>query len=258
MSEFLSKANSQPMYLIASMIVIAVLFQAILFLRKAWKHGIEIGINAKIMKNTVWNSVTFSFIPSIGILIGVLALAPALGVPVPWMRLSVIGALHYEGSTASNLAKGLGLGELPSAAMNGGYLASITLGMTLCILSGPIFALIFFKGYQKKINSKAKGNPKKSDLLFTGMFIGMIAAYLGDAVSYLRTVSISGQTRTPNVLPLIAFIAAAVSMMLFRKLIEKKHIAWLENYALSFSMLIGMVFAVIGQFVFPNMSTFLS
>jgi hypothetical protein len=130
--------------------------------------------------------------------------------------------------------------------------------MTLCILSGPIFALIFFKGYQKKINSKAKGNPKKSDLLFTGMFIGMIAAYLGDAVSYLRTVSISGQTRTPNVLPLIAFIAAAVSMMLFRKLIEKKHIAWLENYALSFSMLIGMVFAVIGQFVFPNMSTFLS
>ena len=258
MSDFLSTANSMPMYLIAVMIVIAVLMQAFLFLRKSWKHGVSIGMDTALLKKTALSSASFSFIPSIGILIGVLALAPSLGVPVPWIRLSVIGALHYEGSTANNLAKGLGLGELPSSAMTGGDLAAIVLGMTLCILSGTIFTLIFFKEYQKKINSKAKGNPKKSDLLFSSMFIGMIAAYLGDAVSYLRTVNVSGQTRTPNVLPLIAFFTAGIAMMFFRKLIEQKHIAWLENYALSFSMLIGMTCAVLGQFIFPSMSTFLA
>ena len=89
------------------------------------------------------------------------------------------------------------------------------------------------------------------------MFIGMIAAYLGDAVSYLRTVQVSGQTRTPNILPLIAFGTAMAAMALFQYLIQKKHVKWLENYALSFSMLAGMTCAVLGQFVFSGMSTFL-
>jgi hypothetical protein len=258
MSDFLTRANSLPMYLIASVIIIAVLIQAVIFLRKAWKHGVSIGMDPAVLKQAALSSISFSLVPSIGILIGVLALAPALGVPVPWIRLSVIGALHYEGSTASNLAKGMGLGELPSSAMTGGDLAAIMFGMTVCILSGTLFTLFFFKGYQKRITSKAKGDPKMADILFTSMFIGMIAAYFGDAVSYLRNVVISGQTRTPNILPLIAFFTAAVSMAVFRRIIDRGHSAWLENYALSFSMLIGMACAVLGQFIFPGMSTFLA
>lgn len=258
MNDFLQKANSLPMYAIAVLIVVAVLIQAVIFLVKAVKHGNEIGLSKETMKKAAVSSAAFSIVPSIGILIGVLALAPALGVPVPWIRLSVIGALHYEGSTANNLAKGLGLGELPSTRVTGGDLASIVLGMTVCILSGAVFTLLFFKSYQKKIMNKASGNPKLSDVLFNSMFIGMIAAYLGDAVSYLRTVKISGQVRKPNVLPLIAFFTAMIAMAFFTYLIKKKHIHWLENYALSFSMLIGMTFAVIGQFIFPSMSTFLN
>jgi hypothetical protein len=257
MNDFLKQANSLPMYAIAVLIVTAVLIQALVFLRRAWKHGIAIGMDRAVLKKAAVSSAAFSIVPSIGILIGVLALAPALGVPVPWIRLSVIGALHYEGSTANNLAKGLGIGELPSSQMTGGYLSAIVLGMTVCILSGAVFTLIFFKSYQKRIAKRAKGNPKLSDILFSSMFIGMIAAYLGDAVSYLRTVQVSGQTRTPNVLPLIAFFTSMLAMALFRHLIDRKKISWLENYALSFSMLIGMACAVIGQFVFPSMSTFL-
>lgn len=129
--------------------------------------------------------------------------------------------------------------------------------MTVTILSGLLFTLFFFKRYQKKILQKTKSDPKASDILLSSMFIGMIAAYLGDAVSYLRTVQVSGQTRTPNILPLIAFGTAMAAMALFQYLIQKKHVKWLENYALSFSMLAGMTCAVLGQFVFPGMSTFL-
>lgn len=257
MNSFLAKADSLPMYLIAVFIVIAVLVQAFLFLNKAWKHGREIGMDPGIMKKAAVSSATFSFVPSIGILIGVIALAPALGVPVPWIRLSVIGALHYEGSTANNLAKGIGIGELPSSRMTGGILASIVLGMTLCILSGAVFTLFFFKRYQKRITKSAKGDPKLADVLTTSMFTGMIAAYLGDAVSYLRTVRISGQIRKPNVLPLIAFFTAMAAMAFFRYLMDHKHVKWLENYALSFAMIIGMTCAVIGQFLFPGLSTFI-
>lgn len=258
MSDFLKTANSRQMYLIAFFIVAAVLLQSVIFLVRAWKRGLQIGMAREKLKATALSSATFTVVPAIGILIGVLALAPALGVPVPWIRLSVIGALHYESSTASNLAKGLGLGELPSSAMTGGDLAAIVLGMTVCILSGCIFVLFFYKKYQGRITRSAKGDPKKADVLFCSMFIGMIAAYLGDAVSYLRTVSVAGQTRKPNVLPLLAFFTAMAAMAFFQYLIRKKHIQWLENYALSFSMLVGMACAVAGQFLFPNYSTFLA
>ena len=257
MDAILARANSWPMYCIAIVIVCGVLVQAFLFLHKAWKHGREIGMDEKVMKKAAVSSAAFTVVPAIGILIGVLALAPALGVPVPWIRLSVLGALHYESSTANNLAKGLGIGELPSSSLTPGDFASIVLGMTVTILSGLLFTLFFFKRYQKKILQKTKSDPKASDILLSSMFIGMIAAYLGDAVSYLRTVQVSGQTRTPNILPLIAFGTAMAAMALFQYLIQKKHVKWLENYALSFCMLAGMTCAVLGQFVFSGMSTFL-
>ena len=39
-----------------------------------------------------------------GILLGVIALSGSLGTPWPWLRLSVIGALHYETSVADAAA----------------------------------------------------------------------------------------------------------------------------------------------------------
>jgi len=173
MEQILEKANSFPMYLLAVIIVCGVLIQAVLYLKKAWKHGKEIGMDEQVMKQAVQSSVSFTIVPSIGILIGVLALAPSLGIPIPWIRLSVLGALHYESSTANNLAKGLGIGELPSNMMTAGDYASIVLGMSVTILSGLIFTLFFFRKYQNRILNKAKGDPKASDILLSSMFIGI-------------------------------------------------------------------------------------
>ena len=258
MPSFLTTADSAPMYAIAMLIVTAVLLQSFVFLIRAYRRGKAIGMDPGLLKKTVVTSATFSVVPAIAILIGVLALAPSLGIPVPWIRLSVIGALHYESSTAVNLARGLGLGELPSSRMTGGDLASIMFGMTIGILSGCVFCLFFFKRYQGRITKSAKGDPKRADILMCSMFLGMIGAYLGDAVSYLQTVKVSGQMRPFNVLPLIAFVPAMAADALFTYLIKRRKIRWLENYALSFAMVIGMISAVIGQFLFPNASTFLN
>lgn len=258
MSDFLTTANSAPMYEIALLIVTAVLLQSLVFLIRAIRRGKAIGMDPALLKKTAISSAAFSVVPAIAILIGVLALAPSLGIPVPWIRLSVIGALHYESSTAVNLARGLGLGELPSSHITGGDLASIMLGMTVGILSGCVFCLFFFKRYQGRITKGAKSDPKRADILMCSMFLGMIGAYLGDAVSYLRTVTVSSEVRTPNVLPLVAFFTAMAANALFSFLVQKRKIRWLENYALSFSMVIGMVCAVLGQFLFPNASTFLN
>ena len=45
--------------------------------------------------------------------------------------------------------------------------------------------------------------------------------------------------------PLIVFAISFLTMMLFDYLVEKRNIKWLENFQLSFAMLIGMASAVI-------------
>lgn len=44
-----------------------------------------------------------------GILLGVIALSGSLGTPWPWLRLSVIGALHYETQVAQAAAEQVGM-----------------------------------------------------------------------------------------------------------------------------------------------------
>lgn len=257
MAEFLSQANSPKMYLLAAAIIGVVLFQAFLFLIRAWKHGKKIGMDTKVMRKSIVSSVTFSLLPSVAILIGVLALAPSLGVPLPWTRLSVVGSLQYEGPAANNIAKSLGLGELPSDLMNPSAFASIAFGMTMGVISTSVFILFFYKSYQKKITKTATKDTKFTDVIFCAGFMGMVAAYVGDAVGKLRVITLAdGTLRPSNILYIIAMLVSAGFMAVFTVLIKKKKMDWLENYAFAFSMLLGMIASVIGQFIFPSLSTF--
>jgi hypothetical protein len=253
----LTKANSWPMYLLASLVVVFVLIEAALFLRRAYKEGTRMGMSADLLKRVIVSSATFSVVPSVAILIGVLALAPALGLPLPWIRLSIIGALHYEGATANNVAKGLGLGDLPSSLMTGADYASIAWAMTTGIVWGTLFVLFFFKMYQGRLMKATGKAPKLSNLLFSAMFIGMVSVYVGDAFGNLRSLRLpSGAMRTPNILPVLAAVSSVAAMAFFSWLIDKKKVRWLENFSFSFAMLFGMVAAVLGQFIFPALSAF--
>lgn len=257
MEEFLKQANSPLMYSLAAGIIGLVLFQAFFFLIRAWRRGKKIGMDKKVLRKTVISSVTFTVLPSVAILIGVLALAPSLGVPLPWTRLSVVGSLQYEAPAATNIAKSLGLGELPSELMNPSAFASIAFGMTMGVISTSVFILFFYKAYQKKITKTATKDTKLTDVIFCAGFMGMVAAYIGDAVGKLRVITLAdGTLRPTNVLYILAAVVAAGIMAFCTYLIKKKKMAWLENYALAISMLLGMVASVVGQFIFPTLSQF--
>lgn len=256
MTDFLSKANSGKMYLLVSIIIGLVLLQAFVFLFRAWNEGKRSGMDMKKLRKVVVSSATFSFLPSVAILIGVLALAPSLGVPLPWVRLSVVGSLQYEGPTANNVAKALGFGELPCELTDPAF-ASIAFAMTLGCMTTSIIILFLFKMYQKKMVSAATKDSKLTDVIFCSAFMGMVAAYVGDAFSKLRILVLDdGTVRPRNILYLVACIVSAIFMAVFSWIIKKKKAAWLENYAFAFSMLLGMAASVAGQFIFPSLSTF--
>ena len=79
MKEHLTIANSPLMFVLCSIVILFVVVQAVLFMRRAWKHGTEIGLDKGIMKSTVTGSALFSIVPSIPILIILVMLMSVLG-----------------------------------------------------------------------------------------------------------------------------------------------------------------------------------
>lgn len=92
----LSQLNSPVIFLICGSIVLVVALMCVVFAVRAYRAGKAIGMDVTKMKRTIVASATFAVLPSVGILLGVIALSGSLGTPWPWLRLSVIGALHYE------------------------------------------------------------------------------------------------------------------------------------------------------------------
>ena len=176
----LRELNSPVLYLICGAIILFVAIVCVIALVRAWRAGIKIGMDKRKLKRAVTASITFSILPSAGILLGVIALSGSLGIPWPWLRLSVIGALHYETQVAEAASEAVGIGALSAANMTPRAFATIALLMSICIMWGMVLSIFFNKGYLAKIQRKGSGKKKDSgfgDLAMTAMFIGLVSLY---------------------------------------------------------------------------------
>lgn len=251
----LDQLSSTPLYLISGIIILFVVALSLFFMVRAYRAGIAIGIDKAKLKRTITSSVTFSLLPSISILLGVIALSGTLGIPLPWLRLSVIGALHYETSVADIAAKSIGLSGLNVEEMTLQAFTTIALLMSVGIIWGVICCILFGKSYSNKLTKK-KDSPKKSggknfgDMAMTAMFIGLITAYTGSYIGQLVQVQDGGLVVTGEYLQLITFAFAALAMSVFVYFAEKKKMLWLDNFSIAGSMLVGMTAAVVCALIF--------
>lgn len=240
--------SSTPLYLISGLIILFVVCMSIFFMIRAYRAGIAIGIDKVKLKRAITSSVTFSLVPSISILLGVIALSGTLGIPLPWLRLSVVGALHYETSVADIAAKSIGLSGLSAAEMTLEAFTTIALLMTMGIIWGCVCTVLFGKSYHKKLqgDSTKKGSGRNfGDNAMTAMFIGLISAYFGSYIAQYIQVQKGSLVVTGQYLQLVTFAFAALAMAVFTYFAEKKKMAWLDNFSIAGSMLVGMAAAVI-------------
>ena len=145
------KLNSPAMYLITGAIILFVAGLCVVFMIRAYKAGQAIGMDKKQLKKTITASATFSVLPSTAILLGVIALSGTLGIPLPWLRLSVVGALHYEASVADIAARGAGMNGLNAAELTLEAFTSIAFVMTVGIIWGMALMLTLGKTYCNRI-----------------------------------------------------------------------------------------------------------
>ncbi len=242
--------NSGFMYLVCGGIILFVAIMCVVFMVRAWRAGKAIGMDSAKLRQAVTSSATFSILPSLGILLGVIALSGSMGIPWPWLRLSVIGALHYETTVAQGAAEQLGISPLSAETMTAEAFSTIALLMGICIMWGSVLATLFSKRYLRKLKggkkTQAIGEKKAGfgDMAMTAMFIGMCSAYIGsyfgDFVSGKGLFRFSG-----NLIQIITAAVAALAMALFSWLSEKRGLRWIESFSLAGSMLVGMAAAIL-------------
>lgn len=245
MGNYLETINSMPFYVIVALVLVFVVAMCVIFLVKSYKAGIALGMDPKALKKVMTSSATFTLLPSISILLGVIALSGTLGVPFSWLRLSVIGSLQYELNVAEIAATAFGLTGLRVDQMSIGAFVTIALVMTGGILGGLFCSIFFLKKYLGKLSSKPKktetGEKKPSfgDHATTAMFVGLCAAYIGSYVGRLMPGEYF------DIMPLFTAIISAIVMAVFEYLIQKKNMSSLENFSLAASMLVAMAAAVV-------------
>lgn len=243
MNDYLASVNSGVFYLIVALVLAFMTVMCAVFLVKSYRAGVKIGMDPKKLKKTITASATFTLLPSISILLGVIALSGTLGVPFSWLRLSVIGALQYELNVAEIAAQSTGLSGLQVGELNMSAFVTIALVMTLGILGGVFCCIFFLKKYLNKVQKAPKkessGKPGFGAHATTAMFVGLCAAYIGSYVG--KAIPREGM----DVMPIIVALIAAVAMGVFEFLIQKKGKAVLENFSLAASMLIAMAAAVV-------------
>ena len=248
----LSQLNSPVIFLICGSIVLVVALMCVVFALRAYRAGKAIGMDVTKMKRTIVASATFAVLPSVGILLGVIALSGSLGTPWPWLRLSVIGALHYETQVAEAAAEAVGISGLSASQMTARAFSTIALLMSVCIIWGMVFSLFTCKRYTERLTHprpKAEGKKKSAfagfgDQAMTAMFIGLVSAYLGSYVGTL--VSGGGLFRfAGSWLPLAVALVGAAAMALFTLVREKKNAAWIDSFSIAGSMLLAMACAVL-------------
>ena len=245
MNAYLNSVNSGIFYMLVAGILGFITIMCFVFLLKSYKAGIAIGMDKKVLKKTITASATFTLLPSISILLGVIALSGSLGVPFSWLRLSVVGALQYELNVAEIAAQSIGLSGLRVDEMSIGAFVTISLVMTAGILGSVLCCIFFIKKYLGKLQKAPKkensGKPGFGAHATTAMFVGLCAAYIGAYIG--KAIPREGQ----DVMPLIVALAAAAVMSVFEYFIQKKSKAALENFSLAASMLVAMTAAVFVQ-----------
>ena len=236
--------NHPVLYILAGVIVAVVLAQSVYFLVKALKRSREIGMDQTKIKKTIKTAAIFTIAPAVSIVISVITLAKSLGIPLPWLRLSVVGSLSYEAIAASNAVSAMGLELGKISALTAQQYVNISLVMTISIMVGiwlvPVIGKKLLGGMSKLENRDAKW----ADIFQNAMFIGMISAFLGYVFCDFSRLwaPVEGFSATSGLIPVCVMAVSAVIMVILGLAMRKWK--WLGDYALPISLVLGMASAI--------------
>ena len=211
---------------------------SVVYLLKARKRALEMGITKQEISDIIKSSLIFSVVPSLSIVIGLVALAASLGTIWAWWRLSVIGSLSYETQIASSLAAVLQYSSTTDMMANasGREFGVIMILMSVGMLSGFLVLLPLGKKLMTSVDNSKQGNGWSQVL--SGCFMLTLLAV------YVPILLISD---TIQALVMITGLVIAIALGIVAK---KPGWGWMNNFIMAGSMIAGMVSSLLWTKIF--------
>ena len=222
-------------YVLGAIIAATIILMSLAFLFKALKRAKAIGMDKKVVTEAIKNSAIFSIVPSIPIVIGVGIMMQFVGLAIPWIRLTVIGALQYEILALSNAgAAVIGADEVT--------IATAVVVMTISIISGPLFNAIFYKKYQTKLLELQQKNERKMNAITGALLGGMLAGIMsslivGGIFGIGNPITDASGITTYGEITLITLAASVVLTGICGIILLVGKQKWIESYTLPISIL---------------------
>ena len=233
--------NSPVLFLIAGVIILVVLAQSVYFLLKAWRRGRALGMENSKLKRVAVTAAVFTIAPAVAIVISVITLAKDLGLPLPWLRLSVVGSLSYETIAATNAESAMGLTFGQVSSLSATEYVTIASVMTVSIMVGIWLVPLTGKKIQSGLISMENRDKKWGDIFSASMFIGMISAFLGYVFCDFSVVF---KGDTSGLIPPLVMTVSALVMCIAGLAVKKLKWRWISDYALPISLIAGMASAI--------------
>ena len=239
-------------YVLGGIIAATIIAMSVFFILKSLKRAKKIGMDMSKIKKAITSSAIFSIVPSIPIVVGIGIMMTGLGLAIPWIRLTVIGALQYELIAYDQANKALAGTGISQEVI----IATAVTVMTISILSGPLFNAIAYKKYQCKLADLQQKNSKLMNTvtgaLLGGLLAGMLSSILVSGIFIIGKPSTDQSTNitTYGEITLITLATSLLIMGICGVIIKVGKQKWLENYALPITILGALATAYGFTFVF--------
>lgn len=231
----LEVANSPAIWALASIAVIAVLVETILFLRLARKAaGLkEINLTKKQCNRALRAGVVSAIGPAFGVFIVMIGLISVLGGPISWLRLSVIGGATTELTAATVGVNAMGGDITQPLSMLELSNAWWTMSINAC--GWLVVTWIFGSRMEKVRNRIGGGDSRWMEIFSSAATLGIFGAFCSEYV-------VTGIQSVDWKVVLVMAVSAA-AMWALQQLSNRYK--WLKEYCLGLAMVAGIDSAMI-------------
>ena len=225
--------NSPWMYVFVALLILACCLHSFIFAKHAWKHGLEIGLTKRELRQPLTTGIAISIFPTIPVVITMIGLIPLLGAPLPWLRLSVIG-----GAAAEAMSGNAGVEAVGEVLEVGGYSVKGWIAAAYVMCFAQTTAVIFNVIFTKPISKLYEGGKTADTRLPLAIGTGCLLGVMGYA-----TINFGlGAINTKGVIFGVSFLVGALMVVLAKKMPKQ---TWVKDALMAVAMVIAMLVAVI-------------
>lgn len=229
MLEYLKTANSLIMWIFCIPMVALIIYQAYIFMMRAWKIGPKMGVTKEQMKEAAKSSAIAAIGPSIVIVTGMVSLLASVGAPLAWMRLADIGSVMYELPAADRAATAAGC-TLGTNNMTMEAFANAAWIMVTCCIGWMIVSALFTDKMESFRSKVTGGNMDALVSLTAGGGLGGFGYMVAQRLLPFNIKSAN----------MWSAIVGFIVMWCMNVIIKKTNAKWAQQFGMTIAMFCGM------------------